>query len=300
MFITQNFEYLIDPAKYAMEDTTYVAYYKYWMDELFERTMRLFVEKTDPVPPEEVELRLMLQGHVGIAQLPMRFPEGGLTAFFGEPNGISKYLNRKPNYCVRSPIWSKNLKVGEEVVVIRNNVLMNPLMDLVHHYAQILAHTDVTYVHTMVDARDGSGTPVASTSKQKTSIQSYLKNKFNGKFDFVTDIGAMGMDVIGQNIGLKQSCYELWNTRERIIASYMASIGVKSALDKNSNTVVDEVNADTPSLIINLEDMLKCRKEGFEAVNDLFGTSWTVELNKNLDYVNIYTKPEVKADEKDN
>ena len=77
-------------------------------------------------------------------------------------------------------------------------------------------------------------------------------------------------------------------------------IGIKTGLDKRSNSVDDEVNADTPSLLINLNDMLDSRKKGFDAVNKHFGTNWTVELNKDLNYINEFTDPKVeeKIDEK--
>ena len=83
---------------------------------------------------------------------------------------------------------------------------------------------------------------------------------------------------------------EIWNVRERILASFLSDIGVKTGLDKKSNTVTDEINAGTPSMLINLDDMLNARKEGFERVNKKFGTSWTVELNENLDYINEFIK----------
>ena len=93
-------------AKYARENTTYSAYYFFWRDELFSRCCLLFKDITDPVPPHEVEVRLMIQGHAGIAVCPK---DNELTAFFGTPSGVSKYRDRKPKYCVRSPIWSSSL-----------------------------------------------------------------------------------------------------------------------------------------------------------------------------------------------
>ena len=39
------------------------------------------------------------------------------------------------------------------------------------------------------------------------------------------------------------------------------------------------------------------RKEGFERVNKRFGTSWTVELNEDLDYVNDFVNPQVKGED---
>ena len=57
----------VNVSDYARENSTYSAFYFYWRDELFSRVMRLFKEKTDPIPPKEIEVRLMMQGHVGIA-----------------------------------------------------------------------------------------------------------------------------------------------------------------------------------------------------------------------------------------
>ena len=77
----------------------------------------------------------------------------------------------------------------------------------------------------------------------------------------------------------------------------MSDIGVKSGIDKRSNTVSDEINADTPSLLINLNDMLEARKEGFEKVNRHFKTNWTVELNPDINYINYFTDPNVNIKE---
>lgn len=284
----------IDISEYAKETTTYSAYYYYWRDELFGRVMRLFKEKTDPVPPKEIELRLMMQGHCGIAPY-----KGELTAFWGLPNGVSKYFDEKPFYTVRCPIYSANLKVGKDVEVIDNNILRNPLYDLIHHYATILSHTEVTYIMTAVEARNPKGVPVATTEKQKASIKSFLTKIFNGKFDTVTDIGNLGIQYVGAHTNVTQGVEELWNARERILASFLSDIGIKTGIDKRSNSVSDEINADTPSLLINLDDMLNSRKEGFERVNRHYGTNWTVELNDNIDYVNMFTDPDTGKEQED-
>lgn len=287
----------IDISQYARENSTYSAFYFYWRDELFSRVMRLFKENTDPIPAKEIEIRLMIQGHVGIA--PLKYSgKTELTAFWGVPNGIGKYRDELPFYSCRCPVWAGNLKVGSEVVVIDNNILKNPLYDMIHHYAILLAHNEVTYIHTMVNARNAGGVPIATTSKQKKSIKEFIGKVFNGQYDVVTDIGNMGIEYAGTHTGTAIGAEELWNARERILASFLQDIGVKTGLDKRSNSVVDEVNASTPGMLINLNDMLESRKEGFKRVNDLFGTNWTVELNEDLDYVNEFVNPDVDFSKK--
>ena len=280
----------IDITKYAMENSTYSAFYYFWRDELFGRTMRLFKEKTDPIPPKEIEIRLMLRGHCGIAIMPR---DKELTAFFGTFSGVSKYFDEKPFYCVTSPIWSQTLKIGKDVEIIDNNILRNPLYGLIHHYAQLLAHVEVTFIDTNINARMASGIPVATTEKQKKSILDFLGKVFNGQRNVVTDIGNLGLDFVGANSNTVQPVEALWNARMRILAAFLSDIGVKSGIDKRSNTVTDEINADTPSLLINLDDMLNSRREGFERVNKRFGTSWTIELNPDINYVNDFINPDV-------
>lgn len=282
-------------AKYARENTTYSAYYFFWRDELFSRCCLLFKDITDPVPPHEVEVRLMIQGHAGIAICPK---DKELTAFFGTPSGVSKYRDRKPKYCVRSPIWSSTLTVGKDVEVIYNNTLANPLYDLVHHYAQLLAHTEISYIDTAIMARIPNGAPVAKSEIQKQGFSNFFVRLFEGKFGFVSDPGDMGVDYAGAHTNITQGVEELWSARQRILSDFLSDIGIKTGLDKRSNTVSDEANADTPALLVNLKDMLRARKEGFDRVNKLFGTNWSVELNEDLDYINMFTDP--KVEEKQN
>ena len=288
----------INIADYARENTTYSAFYFHWRDQLFARCMRLFEDVTDPVPPEEVEIRLFIQGHCGASIHPK---DGELTAFFGLPTGVGKYRDRKPFYSVRCPNYSKVLPVYYgakdkgvgKVVVIKNDHLMNPLYDLVHHYACILAHVEVTLIHTAVNARVPNGIPVAASEIQKNSFGEFFKKLFNGKFGFVTDLGQMGVETVGAHTNVTQGLEETWNVRERILASFLSDIGINTGINKRSNSVSDEINADTPSLLVNINDMLKAREEGFALVNERFGVNWSTKINKNLDYINMFTNPDV-------
>ncbi len=292
MYLNQYLdESIINIATYARESTTYSSYYFFWRDELFQRCCQLFKEVTDPIPPHEVEVRLMIRGHAGIAVLPL---DNELTAFFGTPSGVGKYRDRKPFYTVRSPVWSHTLEVGKEVEVIYNNTLANPLYDLVHHYAQLLAHNEITFIDTAIMARIPNGAPVAKSQIQQNGFHNFFVRLFEGKFGFVADPGDMGVEYAGAHTNITQGVEELWNTRQRILSDFLSDIGIKTGLDKRSNTVSDEANADTPALLVNLKDMLEARKEGFDRVNKLFGTNWSVELNEDLDYINMFTDPKVE------
>ena len=264
----------------AKESCTYNVKYGYWRDALFERVMKLFVwENTGDVKPKEIEQRLILKGHCGIAEY-----KGELTAFYGSFYGVTKYMDEWTNYIVRCPIYTGEKKIGTDVVVVDNNSLRNPTFELVHHYATMLAHTEVSLINCLINARDSGGVPIASTEKQKTSIREYQNQLFNGKYGVVTDIGNLGITYAGSDRKTQQDLIDIMETREKLIKSFYSDIGVRSAFEKRNNTVQAEVEADTSLLLLNLADMLKCRERACEEVNKLFGTNWSVHVAKEIDY----------------
>lgn len=288
-------------SKLARVSSTFNAFYDYWRDELFERIMRLFVwtgtydEVTGVgVKPKEIEQRLLLQGHCGITKIKK---EKELTAMFGNFYGVAKYLDEKPYYMVRCPIYSGKRTVGKDIVVIDSNSLRNPAYDLVHHYAILLAHLEVTFVDLAVNARDAGGVPVAKTEKQKKSIIDYMGKLFNGQYGVISDVGMLGVEYAGADRKTSQSIMDIMECRERYLKSFYSDIGVRSAFEKRSNTVESEVEADTSLLLLNLADMIKCREDGAKAVNAMYGTNWSVHIAEEIDYgreneiVNAERKP---------
>lgn len=268
--------------KLARESSTFNAFFEYWRDNLFERIMRLFIwEGTGAVKPKEIEQRLHLQGHCGVSQLPN---EKELTAFFGNFYGVSKYMDERPYYNVRCPIYAGQRTVGKTIAVIDNNALRNPTIELVHHYAVLLAHTEVTYVDTMVNARDSGGIPVANNEKQKQSIIDYQAKIFNGQYGVVADMGALGVNYAGTDRRTNQAIIDIWAVRNKILKDFYSDIGIRATFDKRSNSVEAEIVADTSMLLINVSDMLNSRKKGAEAVNELYGTNWTVRLSDEIKY----------------
>lgn len=268
--------------KLAANSGTFNAFYKYWRDNLFERVMRLFVwENTGNVKPKEIEQRLVLAGHCGITKI---LKESELTAMYGSFYGVSKYNDEWLNYTVRCPIYSGSRTIGKDVVVINNNSLRNPTYEIVHHYAIMLAHAEVTLNSTMINARDSGGVPVATTEKQKASIAQYQNKLFNGQYGIVTDIGGLGLQYAGTDRKTSQDIVDIITVREKLIKSFYSDIGVRSAFEKRSNSIEAEVEADTSLLLLNLSDMIASREEGAKEVNKMFGTNWTVHVTEEIDY----------------
>ena len=274
----------------AADEITYPKLYEFWRMHLFERCIRLFVWESTPIDPKEIEQRLILQGYAGIAPFKGRrrndqFTYGELTAFFGSLSGVTKYIDEKVNFIARCPIWTKTMKIGSEVALINNSALRIPTLALIEHYASMLAHADVSLTMCMINHRADSGIPVAKSQKHKQSIKKMQTDLFNGKMFHATDIGDVGLEFVKITNGTSEDIVKLYEVREKLIKSFYADIGVRSAYEKNNNTVEAEVTSDQSFLLLNVADMLEQRQKGCEEVNRLYGTNWSVKLSPEIELI---------------
>ena len=260
---------------------TYPDFYRYWKENLFERLFRLFIYEgmDDEIMPREIEQRLFLAGHCGIAQYKKK-----LTAFFGSFFGVTVYQDQWTNYNVHSPIYSGTYDIDKNIVIINNNSLRNPSFLHVDHYAKLLAHAEVTLMMAMVQARDSGGVPVAQNEKVKQSILSYQAKQFNGKIGCVMDQSGIGVEYMGADRHTQSDINSVWEVRTKLLKNFYSDIGIRSSFDKKSNAVVDEITSDSTMLLYNVSDMLEERKTGIEKVNEMFGTNWSVRLSDQIDY----------------
>lgn len=281
-------KYMLHSLKFAKEACTYMAYYEYWIESLFERMMRLFVwentydEDTGKgIKPKEIEQRLIIDGKCFIAHFK---DEDDLTAFFGSMYGPTKYLDEWKYANIRCPIWTRKKTIGKDVVCINNTAIRNPSFMHVNHYATLLGHNEVTLVDALINARDSGGVPVAATEKQLQSITAYQNKKFNGEYGVVTDLGGVGVEYAGNRRETHQEIGSLMETRNKLLRSFYADIGVRATFEKRSNVNSLEIDGDTSMLLLNVSDMLHQRELACREVNKMFGTDWSVHIAEEIDY----------------
>ena len=268
--------------KLAKGACTYNALYAYWREQLFERVMRLFVwDNTNEVQPKEIEQRLIIAGHCGITKLPR---EKELTAMFGTFFGVTKYFDEWTSYTVHCPIYAGTRTIGKNIAIISNNAERNAVLPLIHHYAQLLAHAEVSFIDVLINARDSNGIPIVLTEKQKQSVLAYQAQKFNGQYGAIADPSALGVNYTMAPQIQASLFKEMWETRNNILKEFYSDIGIKAAFDKKSNTIDAEVKSDNSLLLLNIKDMLDYRKRGCDDVNKLYGTNWTVKVSDEINY----------------
>lgn len=259
---------------------TYPDFFVFWRENLFERLMRLFIWDCGEIDQKEIEQRLILAGHCGIASY-----NNELVAFFGDFAGEpTVYQDEWKKYAVHSPIYSSVYIINKDIVVINANALRNRAIDHINHYAALLGHAEATLMMQLVQARDAGGVPIAKNEKAKQSLIEYQSKQYNARMGVVSDLAGIGVEYLGADRKTSQDINAIWDVRSKLLKSFYADIGVRASFDKKSNTVVDEITSDTSMLLYNVSDMLEYRKKGCDAVNKLFGTNWSVRLSDEIDY----------------
>ena len=271
---------------------TFTYSYDYWIEVLFERTMRLFkwegteVEGNNNVPAKEIEGILLMNGTAGVSRYKKQGTRDKKLAVFNGMFGAGPtvYYDEFEGYNIYSPVFSAQLTVGKDVVVMNNNRCRNSVYPLCHKYAVLLAHTEVSLVDTLINGRDSGGIPIASTEAQKVAIENYRNALCEGKVGAILDPAFSGVEFIGVSKNTALSIKDLMEVRQNLLDSFYNDIGVRTSKDKKGNMIVEEVEANDSMLLLNISDMLECRQKAAEEVNKMFGTNWSVKVADEIDY----------------
>lgn len=264
------------------EEITTTTSYRYWLDTLFEKCVRIFEWNGLPFAQKEVEMRLIYDGYCGF----VNDRNCGYMVATGGMSGPTQYFDEFTNFTYAAATARGGSPViGKEVVIISNTALRNSLYPMISRYASLLAHAEVTLKCALINLR---ATDTYSTDDDGTaeSIKQYYSDIYEGKPGIIIDdsmvdsIKNLSSSRSGQSI-IKDSI----DARNEILRSFYNEIGVRYTRDKKERMVADEVNNDNQMLLLNVKDMLKQREKACKEINDLFGLNVTVQLSPEFDLI---------------
>ena len=293
---------LANKAKYdMMEDTTDVFKgYIYYKNFLFEKLIKIFKYENLPptIPQEALEDYILHFGYAGITN-NKKF---GMVAVPATKYGVGLYPRYEPlaQYC--TPLMQdKNLVIGKDIVIVKNNTYQLSCIPLVERYARQLADADSSITIALENARLNV-IPNFDDEESAESYKAFMIANRLGQVDTVMDSSFMqkGNFVDFQKNNQSTLGLSLVETRNEILRSFLLEIGITVASDKKERMVVDEVNVNSQLLMFNLHDMLDARKEAMDMVNQIYGTNITVDLSEEYMFVKSlvdYTTSEKVAKE---
>ena len=267
----------------------------YWFNKLLNIMLQMFEYKNLPssISKRDIEIPLLTEGYVGI----FNSRKYGLVASLIEPYGQDKYYNPTMYTYAQPEIGSGNIKIGIDGIIIYNSELQhNAYMmntdggcyTFIKRYARMLADIDSTIANYMVDIRD-TEYAVAKNDAIKRSVEAYLLAKQAGKRTVISDdLILSAFESIARPARSSQDrINDLLIAKDKILEQFWRDLGIRFSNMKKAQVTEDEVEANTQLLVLSKDDMLEEREAGIERMNDMYGTSVTVEINKKFDIENF-------------
>ena len=250
---------------------------------MLNRTQSMFKWNGLPasIPERMLELYLQINGYVGITSV-----DGELYAMRGGLGGKPDAYYMPTILTVANPALnvSRNLVIGEECIVIPNDSCYLGLMPMFNRYASGLAENELSINIASIMSRI-IDLISATDDRTKTSAEQYLNDIAAGKLGVIAsseflegirthDFGTHSKSVITDLIELEQYYKASWFNELGLNANYNMKREALSSAESQLNN---------DALLPLIDNMLDLRKKGADAVNNLYGTSITVELASSWD-----------------
>ena len=244
----------------------------------YNKTLSMFhYEKLpDSLPYIELEKLLQVKGYAFITN---KF-EGELYAFDGALSGKPDVYGNYKEVIISNPLFnSKTLKLGEDCVMIKNDDLCTGLEPLYKKNAIVLTETDLSLmlsnynsrIQTLISANDDN--TVASAKE-------YLDRLVDGEIGIIAESKLFDSLKVHNKSVNGLSINQLIELQQYLKANVLNEIGLNANYNmKRERLNTSEVEMNTDNLYPFIENMLNNRIQGFEKVNELFGTSIEVEFN---------------------
>lgn len=280
--------------------------YKYWFSKLLNFCMMMFEYDNLPagLPSREIELNLLITGHAVILANPDR--PGELFTPLTSIAGVDEYYQPEWAVFANPDVTRKNGKqwmFDKDCINIWNNSLQESMWYLpldgsmytfISRYARALSDIESSINIYTVNTRLTS-IPVSDNQTVVESIKLFFKKLAMGKRSIISDSTIVNkFSTVDINSPKSDSLNDLLVARDKILEQFFRDIGVRMYNPKRAQVTESELESNDQLLLICHEDMLKCRQEGIEKVNDMFGTEISVSLNPLFDIQEVVSNEQTQ------
>lgn len=274
--IIPDLNYVIDKRRSS------TAYYTYFLA----RCLRMFEYKNlpDTIPHEMLDKYLMVNGIACIT----KDPDDKLRVFYGNLGGKQDCYYRPTQFIIANPhfkeTFSKNCVVlGDEEhdgVLMRNDSTWLGLHPMLSRYSCLLAENTLTLRVSDVLLRITSLLS-APTDKEYKSALEYLKTIENGELGVISE-NAFFDGIKMQSPPSNNGSYltQFIEYQQYLKGSFYNEIGLSANYNMKREAIgKGESTLDQDALLPLCENMLKTRQEDMELVNEMYGTSISVDFS---------------------
>ena len=253
-----------------------------YMKLFFTRTNTIFEYEGLPktIPKEEFQLIKQRFGSVTIA----KDDNGKLYAFYGSLGGVLDEYYHPTISIVTNPYLklSKTYKIGEDCVVIRNDLFYTGLYNIDRKYAELLTECDISIRKCLLNIRIDN-VLVSNDDSQDASIEAFFNAVKKGDFGYISSKKFMDDALIQiHNTASKTTnpLKDLIEIRNYIESCWWMEFGLNANANMKREAINDaEINADDKTMIPLIDQMFEEEQNGWKKVNEMFGLSVKVSLS---------------------
>lgn len=226
---------------------------------------------------KEIEERLFYFGRCGIIK------DGELFAVDVAPYGLNRY--GKPtgfNFTFKNgdTVGNNDCTIDKNGVYALNTYDNFPTALIAEQYAFQLAHVDTSIVVELINSRMMDVLKAPNNASAESARQ-YQNDIYKGRLSFITDrTEDIEIDRTTKGIGHLK---EYIDTKDRFLKDVYETFGVKRLAEKRERMITGEVESTTDLMMLNLKEMLDCRKKMCKDINKIFGTNASVFSHIDLD-----------------
>lgn len=267
--------------------TSYVEY-------MLARTRRMFKYTGLPDTIQDIFLERYLQrnGECIIAE-----HNGQLYAFCGGLGGVYNEYYFPTKYIVANPYlnFSKEYIIGTDCVLIRNDTEMQGLLPMCSKYASLLVENDLTMRIADINRRIPAIAKVHSDN-QKQGFDLLMKRVEDGDLNMSIQDNWEDMFTTLPFVDSSTThITEYIEFTQYIKAQWFNELGIRMSHNMKREALSASEIASGDDMIRSLpEDMLECRMEALDKVNNMFGTKISVEYNSVWSY--LFDEKELQID----
>lgn len=252
------------------------------ISQMYKITLNMFKWEGLPstIPARELEKLLQMRGSCIVAQ-----HEGNLYALGGNLGGNCDAYYIPKDYIVANP-WLKLNKTfirDEDCIFCVNDSMWIGLQGIMELYGTMSLETDISIFIANIMERLHALLRCSNDS-EKVAFETLLKRISEGELAsaIVSDSWLMteGMASLPFADNGRNSITQLIELRQYTKAGWYNELGLQANYNMKReaiNSTEGELNED--GLLPLVADMLQCRKEFSEKINDMFGTDISVELS---------------------
>lgn len=246
---------------------------------MLNRTQVMFDYKNLPetIPARNLEMMLQLNGNVFFTKV-----YGDFYVFTGGLGGEPDVYYEPTIYTVANPFlnYSKNLVIGDDGILIRNDSYGVGLLPLFKKYAALLAENELTMRIADVNNRI-MFLLSAADDRTKASAEKFMDDVSKGKLDVISDNAFLeSLKLLPAATQNSVRLTDLIEFEQYLRAGWFNDLGINANYNmKRESISPNEAQLNDDALLPFVDDMLEMRRIGIEKVNEKYELDIEVNLS---------------------